>query len=51
MPDVIEQLENWVKGHFEKKCNCKCLDDNPLIALVERISVLHVWQHLKLARF
>lgn len=30
MPDVIEQLENWVKGHFEKKCNCKCLDDNPI---------------------
>lgn len=30
MPDVIEQLENWVKGHFEKKCNCKCLDNNPL---------------------
>lgn len=30
MPDVIEQLENWVKVRYVKECNCKCLNDNPL---------------------
>lgn len=30
MPDVIRQLENWVKGRYEKECNCKCLDGNPI---------------------
>ena len=30
MPDVIEQLENWVKVRYEKECGRKCLNDNPL---------------------
>lgn len=30
MSDVIEQLENWVKGRYEKECNHKCLNDDSL---------------------
>lgn len=30
MPDVIEQLENWVKVRYEKECGRKCLNYNTI---------------------
>lgn len=30
MTDVIEQLENWVKGRYEKECGRKCLGDDSI---------------------
>lgn len=30
MSNVIEQLENWVKGRYEKECGSGCLGDNSI---------------------
>ena len=30
MSDVIERLENWVKGRYEKECGRKCVNDDSL---------------------
>lgn len=29
-PDIIEHLENWVKGRYRKECGSGCLGDSSI---------------------
>lgn len=29
-PDIIEHLENWVKGRYRKECGSRCLSDSSI---------------------